>query len=233
MQLMINERVSLPNMRLAFYWLRIGRLSETDFRHSSNYLYELFRVFNCSFIGTLPGNMLRVFACAWHGPAIRMVPRCVPLYAQATSLLPAALFDNRHVLHLSPTAHPHSFPTLYRLRLAPDTSRRFILGPHPPLSAIMFNWLRRNKSPSTAQIKEDHPPQIRKPQHAYRDARMSIPIGEREFYDIIQARKRSSLASSVEGGKWKGKARLHSGESSLVYAISRGTAAALIEVRVC
>lgn len=78
----------------------------------------------------------------------------------------------------------------------------------------MFNWLKRTKPPSTARD-EAIPPQIRKPQHAYRDARMSIPIGEREFYEIIQARKRSSLASSVEGGKWKGKGRLGSGEYSL------------------
>jgi hypothetical protein len=76
----------------------------------------------------------------------------------------------------------------------------------------MFNWFKRNKPPPTAQD-EDIPPQIRKPQHAYRDARMSIPIGEREFYDIIQARKRSSLASSVSNGKWKGKGRLDSGKS--------------------
>ena len=75
----------------------------------------------------------------------------------------------------------------------------------------MFNWFRRNKPPPNAQD-EGVPPQIRKPQHAYRDARMSIPIGEREFYDIIQARKRSSLASSVSNGKWKGKGRLDSGE---------------------
>jgi len=73
----------------------------------------------------------------------------------------------------------------------------------------MFNFLKRTKPPSTAQD-EALPPQIRKPQHAYRDARMSIPIGEREFYEIIQARKRSSLASSVSGGKVK--ARLYSGE---------------------
>jgi hypothetical protein len=78
----------------------------------------------------------------------------------------------------------------------------------------MFNWFRRNKPPLTAQD-EDIPPPIRKPQHAYRDARMSIPIGEREFYDIIQARKRSSLASSVSNGKWKGKGRLDSGEFPL------------------
>ena len=76
----------------------------------------------------------------------------------------------------------------------------------------MLNWFRRNKQPSPAQTEHDHPPQIRKPQHAYRDARMSISIGEREFYDIIQSCKRSSLASSVEGGKRKGKSRLHSGE---------------------
>ncbi|GAB7328380.1 hypothetical protein MBLNU13_g00362t2 [Cladosporium sp. NU13] len=78
----------------------------------------------------------------------------------------------------------------------------------------MFNWFRRNKQPPAAQSEDDRPPLIRKPQHAYRDARMSIPIGEREFYDIIQARKRSSLASSVEGGKWKGKGRLQSGVPS-------------------
>lgn len=91
----------------------------------------------------------------------------------------------------------------------------------------MFNWFRRNKSQPATQ-EEDIPPQIRKPQHAYRDARMSIPIGEREFYDIIEARKRSSLASSVEGGKWKGKARLHSGVYSRAHATLKGTAAVSI-----
>ena len=96
----------------------------------------------------------------------------------------------------------------------------------------MFNWFRRNKpQPATQEV--DIPPQIRKPQHAYRDARMSIPIGEREFYDIIQARKRSSLAPSVEGGKWKGKSRLHSGESSLYHAILQSTAAALAKICAC
>lgn len=94
----------------------------------------------------------------------------------------------------------------------------------------MFNWFRRNKPPSTAQAEDDHPPQIRKPQHAYRDARMSIPIGEREFYDIIQARKRSSLASSVEGGKWKGKGRLNSSQYFLSYAIVQDTVAVEIEI---
>jgi hypothetical protein len=77
--------------------------------------------------------------------------------------------------------------------------------------AIMFDWWKRNKPPPSAHD-DDIPSPIRKPQHAYRDARMSIPIGEREFYDVIQARKRSSLASSVSNGKWKGKGRLDSGE---------------------
>jgi hypothetical protein len=74
---------------------------------------------------------------------------------------------------------------------------------------MVFNWFRGNKAASTAKPAHDEdvlPPQIRKPQHAYRDARMSIPIAEREFYETIQARKLSSLASSVLNGD-KGKAR--------------------------
>ena len=76
----------------------------------------------------------------------------------------------------------------------------------------MFTWLKRPKPPSTTQTESPpNPPTIRKPQHAYRDARMSIPIAEREFYETIQARQARRLASFAEsvegGGKWKGKAR--------------------------
>lgn len=76
----------------------------------------------------------------------------------------------------------------------------------------MFNWLRGIKTASSAQgaQNEDSPlPQIRKPQHAYRDARMSIPVAEREFYETMHARrKRSSGASSVLNGKGKGRSPL-------------------------
>jgi len=75
---------------------------------------------------------------------------------------------------------------------------------------MVFSWFRGNKTTSSAKAAQQHdeipPPQIRRPQHAYRDARMSIPIAEREFYETIQARKLSSLTSSALNGD-KGKAR--------------------------
>jgi len=82
----------------------------------------------------------------------------------------------------------------------------------------MFTWLKRPKPPSTAQTENESPPPptIRKPQHAYRDARMSIPIAEREFYETFQARQARRLASfaeSVSGGgkcQWKGKGKARS-----------------------
>jgi hypothetical protein len=62
---------------------------------------------------------------------------------------------------------------------------------------MVFSWFRSSKitiNNTTAQQDDDaSPPEIRKPQHAYRDARRSIPIAEREFYETIQARKRSSM----------------------------------------
>ena len=157
----------------------------------------------------------------------------VSLYAQSALPSPAAIFDDRHVLHLNTTAH--------HIRLQHFNACDLLWASHAALlytrirlsSNNMFNWFRRSKPPSTAQAEDDHPPQIRKPQHAYRDARMSIPIGEREFYDIIQARKRSSLASSVEGGKWKGKDRLNSSQYSLSYAIVMDTVAVSIEIYAC
>jgi hypothetical protein len=84
---------------------------------------------------------------------------------------------------------------------------------------MVFNLFRSNKiiSHSTAQQDEDaSPPEIRKPQHAERDARMSIPIAEREFYETIQARKRRSMMgldfvsgsrSGSGSGSGKGKER--------------------------
>ena len=86
MQVMINERDSLPDTRLAFDRLRIGRSLRTDFSPSSHYLYKLFRVFNCSLIGSLSGYMLGVLVCAWHGPAIRKVPRAVSVHATSLAL---------------------------------------------------------------------------------------------------------------------------------------------------
>ena len=76
---------------------------------------------------------------------------------------------------------------------------------------MVFNWFRWNKTTATAKAAQNEdilPPQIRKPQHAYRDARMSIPVAEREFYETIQARKLSSNASSVLNGKGKAKSPL-------------------------
>jgi hypothetical protein len=83
---------------------------------------------------------------------------------------------------------------------------------------MVFNWFRSSKitiNNNTAQQDEDDsPPEIRKPQHAYRDARRSIPIAEREFYETIQARKRSSMmglsfvsGSGAGSGSGKGKER--------------------------
>lgn len=76
----------------------------------------------------------------------------------------------------------------------------------------MFNWLRRKKSDSgDLELQNTSPPKIRQPTHAARDARMSIPVGEREYYEILEARKRagggpSSIGTSVMKGKGKGKA---------------------------
>lgn len=71
----------------------------------------------------------------------------------------------------------------------------------------MFSWLKwkRSASSDTATHNEDDvPPQVRKPKHAFRDARMSVPVAEREYYETIQARKRSAHNSFMNG---KGKAR--------------------------
>ena len=90
----------------------------------------------------------------------------------------------------------------------------------------MFNWLKRKK-PTTEEheLENTQPPKIRKPTHAARDARMSIPVGEREYYDILEARKRAgnnspSIGTSVMKGKGKEKATSplaysNSGESFL------------------
>jgi hypothetical protein len=85
----------------------------------------------------------------------------------------------------------------------------------------MFNWLKRKKPDSDElELQDASPPKIRKPTHAARDARMSIPVGEREYYDILEARKRAnicppSIGTSVMKGKGKGKVR-----SPLAYADS-------------
>jgi hypothetical protein len=76
----------------------------------------------------------------------------------------------------------------------------------------MFNWLKRKKSTTEEhELENTQPPKIRKPTHAARDARMSIPVGEREYYDILEARKRAgnnspSIGTSVMKGKGKEKA---------------------------
>jgi hypothetical protein len=84
---------------------------------------------------------------------------------------------------------------------------------------MVFSWFRSKKAAITSTSQQDEdasPPKIRKPQHAYRDARMSIPSAERGFYETIQARKRSSMMglSFVSGsesgsgsGSGKGKER--------------------------
>lgn len=80
----------------------------------------------------------------------------------------------------------------------------------------MFRWLK-SKNVTTTQTNspanelEDLPaPTIRKPQHAARDARMSVPVAEREYQAILDARKRDrgnlSLGTSTMKGKGKGKA---------------------------
>ena len=77
----------------------------------------------------------------------------------------------------------------------------------------MFNWLIRKKSDSDElELQNTSPPKIRQPTHAARDARMSIPVGEREYYDILEARKRAgngppSIGTSIMKGKGKVKAR--------------------------
>ena len=77
----------------------------------------------------------------------------------------------------------------------------------------MFNWLKRKKSDSDElELQNTSPPKIRQPTHAARDARMSIPVGEREYYDILEARKRAgngppSIGTSIMKGKGKGKAQ--------------------------
>lgn len=95
----------------------------------------------------------------------------------------------------------------------------------------MFNWLKKKKPDSEEHELEQTAPKIRKPTHAARDARMSIPVGEREYYDILEARKRTangpqSIGTSVLKGKGKGKATsplayVDSGESFQVLRISQ------------
>ena len=75
----------------------------------------------------------------------------------------------------------------------------------------MFNWLKKKKPDSEEHELEQTAPKIRKPTHAARDARMSIPVGEREYYDILEARKRAgnatpSIGTSAMKGKGKEKA---------------------------
>jgi hypothetical protein len=78
----------------------------------------------------------------------------------------------------------------------------------------MFNWLKIKKSATEEhELENTQPPKIRKPTHAARDARMSIPVGEREYYDILEARKRAAGnaspsigTSAMKGGKGTEKA---------------------------
>jgi hypothetical protein len=89
-----------------------------------------------------------------------------------------------------------------------------VLSPWSPLAFKMFNWLKRKKSATEEhELENTQPPKIRKPTHAARDARMSIPVGEREYYDILEARKRAASnaspsigTSAMKGGKGKEKA---------------------------
>ena len=81
----------------------------------------------------------------------------------------------------------------------------------------MFNWLKRKRSTTEEhELQNTQPPKIRKPTHAARDARMSIPVGEREYYDILEARKRAagnaspSIGTSAIKGSGKGKEKAHS-----------------------
>lgn len=95
----------------------------------------------------------------------------------------------------------------------------------------MFNWLKKKKPDSEEHELEQTAPKIRKPTHAARDARMSIPVGEREYYDILEARKLTangpqSISTSVLKGKGKGKATsplayVDSGECFQVLRISQ------------
>ena len=77
----------------------------------------------------------------------------------------------------------------------------------------MFSWLKRKKSDTNEhELEETQVPKIRKPTHAARDARMSIPVGKREYYEILEARKRvnvgqPSVGTSAMKGMGKGKAR--------------------------
>lgn len=86
-----------------------------------------------------------------------------------------------------------------------------------------LNWLRRKKPASDElELQEALTPKIRKPTHAARDARMSIPAGEREYLDILEARKRAnvgpqSIGTSVMRDKGKGRAT-----SPLAYVGSSG-----------
>lgn len=123
----------------------------------------------------------------------------------------------------SPTHRPSSLAIARTRR----SSRLSPSRPHAQPTATMFDWLRGKKSaPSSSAAAQDEaasPPAIRKPQHAYRDARMSIPIAEREFYETIQARKRASVAqslgtTSLMNGKGKARSPLayDSGESLLI-----------------
>jgi hypothetical protein len=107
----------------------------------------------------------------------------------------------------------------------PHPSSRFNT-PALPFTFTMFNWLRRKKAASSGPSAHDEdagPPPIRKPQHAYRDARMSIPVAEREFYETIQARKlasnTSSNAASITNSKGKIRSPLRYGSGERYISI--------------
>jgi hypothetical protein len=104
-------------------------------------------------------------------------------------------------------------PLRSRRRSQRSLIHRYTTYHQEPSRLKMFNWLKRKKPDSDElELQDTSPHKIRKPTHAARDARMSIPVGEREYYDILEARKRAnigppSIGTSVMKGKGKGKAR--------------------------
>ena len=112
------------------YWLRIGPNRELTFA-SRMIIYTSCFVYRSS-IGSLSGNMLRLFACAWRGPAIRKVLRGVSV--RAISLALSSCHFRRQTCTTPEHDCPsHSFTALQRLRLALGISRRVTLHSHQTL----------------------------------------------------------------------------------------------------
>lgn len=161
---------------------------------------------------------MRLLLCAHPLSSSPSFPRLpANRYAHSLSVSTRHFRFNHH--QLLPPACTH-----IQLSIAPSST------PSITSAATMFSWFRSKKSSpnstaaSTQEADAASPPTIRKPQHAYRDARMSIPIAEREFYETIQARKRASLGTtSVLNGQGRGKGRSKvggdSGESACVVVV--------------